>query len=218
MHQRLLMIIKLIIKEKSMKLSVVLLEYHSLNEIITAVESIRKYEPDCEIVVSSNSLYNLEEQKTALESVPYAKWVFNEENGGFGYGMTMGANQASGDYIVFLNSDVILLDNFEKMIQYMDAHPNIGLIAPELIDENGVVQDSYRKTITPFNFIWRHITRLMHVEHNNKRNEPMIVDWVIGAFMLTKRSILIWSEALIIIDTLCMWRIWISVMNLNSKA
>ena len=97
-----------------MKLSVVLLEYHSLNEIITAVESIRKYEPDCEIVVSSNSLYNLEEQKTALESVPDAKWVFNEENGGFGYGMTMGANQASGDYIVFLNSDVILLDNFES--------------------------------------------------------------------------------------------------------
>lgn len=171
-----------------MKLSVVLLEYHSLNEIITAVESIRKYEPDCEIVVSSNSLYNLEEQKTALESVPDAKWVFNEENGGFGYGMTMGANQASGDYIVFLNSDVILLDNFEKMIQYMDAHPNIGLIAPELIDENGVVQDSYRKTITPFNFIWRHITRLMHVEHNNKRNEPIIVDWVIGAFMLTKKE------------------------------
>ena len=28
----------------------------------------------------------------------------------------------------------------------------------------------------------------MHVEHNNKRNEPMIVDWVIGAFMLTKKE------------------------------
>lgn len=170
-----------------MKISAVLLEYHSIDEISAAVASIRKYDEDCEIVVSSNSLYDAEEQTNAVESVPDVKWVFNRENGGFGYGMTMGANEATGDYVVFLNSDVILMGDFNKMIRYLEDHPTVGLIAPELIDENGVVQDSYRKTITPFNFAWRHITRLLHVEHDNKRYEPIVVDWVIGAFMLTKK-------------------------------
>ena len=171
-----------------MKLSAVLLEYHSIDEISTAVESIRKYDKNCEIVVSSNSLYDTEGQKKAVDSVPGVKWVFNKENGGFGYGMSMGAKEASGDYVVFLNSDVVLLDDFEKMIQYLDNNPTVGMIAPELIDEHGIVQDSYRKTITPFNFVWRHLARLLHIEHDNKRYEPIVVDWVIGAFMLTKKA------------------------------
>ena len=98
-----------------MKLSAVLLEYHSIDEISTAVASIRKYDKNCEIVVSSNSLYDTGERKKAVESIPDVKWVFNKENGGFGYGMSMGAKEASGEYVVFLNSDVVLLDDFEKM-------------------------------------------------------------------------------------------------------
>lgn len=171
-----------------MKTSVVLLEYHSIDEIKTAIDSIRKYDKECEIVVSSNSLYNAQEQGIAKNEVPNVKWVFNKENGGFGYGMTMGAKEANGEYIVFLNSDVILQADFSGMISYIEEHSNVGMIAPELVDKNGIVQDSYRKIITPWNFIWRHIERLLHIRHEQKQNEPIIVDWVIGAFMLTKKT------------------------------
>lgn len=171
-----------------MKISVILLEYYSIDEIKTAVESIRQHDKECEIIVSSNSLYSVTEQKKVREAVPEAKWIFNKVNGGFGYGMTMGAQEASGEYVVFLNSDVILLDDFTSMIRYMEEHMNVGMIAPQLIDENGVVQDSYRKTITPWNFFWRHVERFMHIKHEQKRTDPIIVDWVIGGFMLTKKS------------------------------
>lgn len=171
-----------------MKVSVILLEYHSIDEIRTAVAAIRKYDRECEIVVSSNSLYSNEEQQEAMDCVADAKWTFNPKNGGFGYGMTMGANQASGEYVVFLNSDVILKDDFKSMIEYMERHKNVGMIAPQLVDENGEVQDSYRKTITPWNFLWRHVERFMHVKHEQKQTKPIVVDWVIGAFMLTKKK------------------------------
>jgi GT2 family glycosyltransferase len=171
-----------------MKISVVLLEYNSIAEIKTAVETIRKFDKECEIVVSSNSLYDINGQRIAQKTVPDVKWTFNKENGGFGYGMTMGANIAIGEYIVFLNSDVLLQSDFNSMISYMEKHKNVGMIAPELVDENGVVQDSYRKTITPWNFFWRHLERLMHVKHEQKKTEPIVVDWVIGAFMLTKKT------------------------------
>ena len=167
-------------------ISVILLEYHSVDEIQTAVKSIRQYDKDCEIIVSSNSLYSREEQQIVISQIPTVKWVFNEENGGFGYGMTMGAKQAHGEFLVFLNSDVILQDGFNKMVDYLIQHENVGMIGPQLMDKYGVVQDSYRKYITPFNFVWRHIERLAHISHQQNQSSPIIVDWVIGAFMVTK--------------------------------
>lgn len=171
-----------------MKVSVILLEYHSIDEIREAIAAIRLYDKECEIVVSSNSLYNKENQEKTKAAVTDCKWVFNAENGGFGYGMSMGAKVATGEYVVFLNSDVLLQDDFSQMIAYMEQHPNVGMIAPQLVDEHGVVQDSYRKIITPFNFFWRHVERLMHVKHEQKQTKPIVVDWVIGAFMLTKKK------------------------------
>lgn len=170
------------------EISVVLLEYHSIDEIKMAVDAIRKYDRDCEIVVSSNSLYDADGQRIAKTTVPDVKWIFNKENGGFGYGMTMGANVATGEYIVFLNSDVLLQSDFSNMIAYMEEYKNVGMIAPELVDENDIVQDSYRKIITPWNFFWRHVERFMHVKHEQKKTEPIVVDWVIGAFMVTKKE------------------------------
>lgn len=63
-----------------MTISVVLLEYHSINEISLAVDAIRKHDKECEIVVSSNSLYNAEEQNKAKEAVSNVKWTFNNLN------------------------------------------------------------------------------------------------------------------------------------------
>lgn len=171
-----------------MKVSVILLEYHSIDEIRDAISAIRKFDTNCEIIVSSNSLYSAEDQLKAKNAITDCKWVFNPKNGGFGYGMTMGAKAAEGEYLVFLNSDVLLQNEFSEMIAYMEEHPNVGMIAPQLVDEDGVVQDSYRKTITPFNFFWRHVERFLKVNHDQKRNEPIVVDWVIGAFMLTKKE------------------------------
>lgn len=171
-----------------MKVSVILLEYKSVDEIRDAVTSIRKYDKVCDIVVSSNSLYTAEEQSKLKNAITDCTWVFNPKNGGFGYGMSMGARAARGEFVVFLNSDVLLQSDFSMMIAYMEEHPNVGMIAPQLVDKDGVVQDSYRKFITPANFLWRHVERLFRVKHEQKRTDPIVVDWVIGAFMLTKKA------------------------------
>lgn len=170
-------------------ISVVLLEYHSISEVKTAVAAIRKYNQTCEIVVSSNSLYSEKERKEVMAAIPEVKWTFNEANDGFGYGMNMGAKVANGEYLVFLNSDVILKDDFSSMIEYMNTHDKVGMIAPQLVDENGVEQDSFRKFITPFNFFWRHVERFLHIKHKQKQEHPITVDWVIGAFMLTRKEL-----------------------------
>ena len=171
-----------------MRVSVILLEFHSVSEIAAAVQSVRRFDDNCEIIVSSNSLYTPDEQQRVCREVPGVRWVFNEKNGGFGYGMTMGAWQARGEYLVSLNSDVLLRSDFQEMVDYLERHKQVGMIAPQLEAPNGEVQDSYRDFITPLNLVRRNVKRFFHRLPDPKLSAPQTVDWVIGAFMLTKKA------------------------------
>ena len=102
------------------KLSFILLEYHELEAIRGGVERLRATEgaEGAEIVVSSNSGYGEEEQAALRAEMPGVKWVFNERNGGFGYGMNRGMEAATGDLLVAMNADVAIERGFGEMVSF----------------------------------------------------------------------------------------------------
>lgn len=56
----------------------------------------------------------------------------NTINTGFGLGNNLGAQQAKGDYLGFVNSDVELYqDCVSPICQYLDEHPQIGSACPQ---------------------------------------------------------------------------------------
>lgn len=172
--------------------SIIVIEFHSLEEIGDFLKSIKnKVEEDYEVIVSSNSQYSEEEQKHINTSYPQVRWSFNERNGGFAYGMNEGLKVAKGDILVIMNPDVKLVSTLTPMINYLQSHPEVGLVAPKIVDENGTIQDSFRHYITPWGFIMRHLGGILHKRKLNVKdfNEPVSVDWVIGAFMMCRRDI-----------------------------
>lgn len=175
-----------------MKISLIVLEYQSLKEIKRFVDNISPFFlcVDFEIIVSSNSQYSQELQNTICDETPNAKWKFNKLNGGFAYGMNEGLKIASGEILIISNSDVKIESSLEPMITYLMKHPEVGIIAPKIIDEGGIIQDSFRSFVTPFSFVRRQIGRIIH--HNKLHvmnfNEPKKVDWLIGAFMMVRRD------------------------------
>lgn len=171
--------------------SVVIIEFHSLDEINGIYSSFKDIvDDDYELIISSNSLYSKEEQDCALNFHPSARWIFNERNGGFAYGMNEGLKLAKGDILLVMNPDVKIITSLLPMIEYLKAHKEIGIIAPKIVDGKGVVQDSFRHYITPIGFIMRHIDRIMHKSKLNVKefDEPVKGDWVIGAFMMCRRD------------------------------
>lgn len=69
---------------------------------------------------------------------PEVTIIENKGNKGFGKANNQGVAIAKGEYILFLNPDTVLTeDYFEKTINYMDAHPNAGCIGPKLLDGKG---------------------------------------------------------------------------------
>lgn len=172
-------------------ISLIILEYHNLSDIEVFLSSIKGYVmQDDEIIVSSNSLYEKEKHASILRDYSSVKWCFNSQNGGFAYGMNEGLKIANGDILMIMNSDVKVKKSLQPMIDYLLSHPEVGIIAPKIVDEEGVIQDSLRHYITPWGFIMRNLDGILHKRKLNVRDfqEPVSVDWVIGAFMMCRRD------------------------------
>ncbi len=73
-----------------------------------------------------------------LEKEENIKTINSEENIGFGRANNLGAKEARGEYLLFLNPDTILLtENIKKVIGEFEGNEKIGIIGLRLVDESG---------------------------------------------------------------------------------
>lgn len=151
-------------KLHNLRLSFVIVEYHSIEDIVVCTSSRVTAFADFfefEIVISSNSMYSIERQSEITKRWNLFRWVFNEKNGSFAYAMNRGLAIANGDILIILNPDVQIKFGFVDMINYFSKCNNIGIIAPRLIDKDGKVQDSYRNFITLISFVKKNIKTIV---------------------------------------------------------
>ena len=175
-------------------LSIIIVEYNCISNIRTCVETLRSHiQVPCEIIVSSNSCYDEAKRSEILKDETHAKWVFNERNGGFAYAMNEGLKVAKGKYLVIMNSDCIIASPLDGMIAFMDAHPEVGAIAPMMKDNEGNIQDTARPYVNVPRYVWRQVKRVTGhrisiLDTKMDYNSIQTVDWLIGAFIMVSRK------------------------------
>ena len=130
-------------------ISFIIIEYHSLKDIKDCILSIKNECQDIhyEIIISSNSCYAEEKQYDLVLNIPEVRWCFNKKNGGFAYAMNQGLKIAHGKYMAIVNPDVRMDNGLNDMIQFMQSHPFVGAIAPRIVNQEGVIQDSARSYV-----------------------------------------------------------------------
>lgn len=175
-----------------MKLSIVIVEYHSLDEIEKYIERLSDRD-DIELIVSSNSVYTEDERIDIRMRYSKCIWQFNERNGGFAYAMNKGLAISSGDILVVSNPDCKILKGLDEMVNFLLSHPDVGAIAPQIIDSENNIQDSCRSYVTLPRYITRQTKRLIFkrealLESKFNYNVVQTVDWVIGAFIMVTRQ------------------------------
>lgn len=176
-----------------MKISIVIVEYHSLDEINSYVKNISS-ENDIEIIVSSNSLYSDLEKEEILSIYSNCIWQFNEKNGGFAYAMNKGLSIATGDILIISNPDCKICYGLNEMANFLQSHPEVGAIAPKIIDDENNIQDSCRPYVTLPRFLARQLKRVIFkkdsvLDARFDYNLVQTVDWVIGAFIMVTRRV-----------------------------
>ena len=124
----------------SKQLSVIILSYNTVNttkECLDAlVASLSEYPTfQAEIIVVDNASEDgskdmIKEYKKSFESdhVLFTS-ISNIDNEGFPKGNNRGLHNASGEYILFMNSDVIVGSlNWPSIVQYLEKNKNIGAL------------------------------------------------------------------------------------------
>lgn len=131
-----------------MKVSVIIVNYNvkyflevCLHSVLRALQNI-----DSEIFVVDNN-----SQDGSVEMVrqrfPSVNVIANKDNKGFGKANNQAVAVSKGEYVLFLNPDTILPEDFfTKTVAYMDAHPEAGGIGPRLIDGKGVFAPDAKKS------------------------------------------------------------------------
>ena len=83
---------------------------------------------------------------------PHVTLIRNAENLRFPKGNNVGMRASRGKYVYLLNSDVKVLPGcMDALADYLDAHPDIGMIGPRILNGDMTHQSSCRRYPTLWN-------------------------------------------------------------------
>lgn len=86
-------------------------------------------------------------------------YIHNPLNPGFGAGHNFAIELAKSSQALYhfvINPDVHFGEKvIGKMITYMEENPGVGMMMPQILNENGTVQNLPKLLPTPFSILWR---------------------------------------------------------------
>jgi GT2 family glycosyltransferase len=154
--------------------------------------------PSVEIIVIDNASIDRSAEMVQAE-FPQVDLVASEMNLGFSRANNVGLARAGGRYVLFLNPDTLLReDALDRMVGYLDDHPEFDMVGPRLVSPDGTVQPECRPPsvqLTLFHALYLH--RVPFVNRLNNRqgdadslNDTREVEAVSGAAMLARRRVI----------------------------
>jgi N-acetylglucosaminyl-diphospho-decaprenol L-rhamnosyltransferase len=130
---------------------------------------------------------------------PWARVIPNPVNVGFTRANNQALAHARGRYVLFLNPDTeVVGDALLIMVRYMEAHPDVGALGPQLRYPDGRIQPSRRRFPTLATAFLE--STLLHqwwpdnpaarqyYLADSPDNLEQDVDWLVGACLLVRRK------------------------------
>ncbi len=126
-----------------MDVSVIIVSYNTADLTAACIESVlASRRVSLEVFVIDNASRD-GSADLIRQRFPAVHLIANETNRGFGAANNQGLRECSGRHVVFLNPDTTIEpDLLYTMASFMDAHPNVGLAGPKVLNPDGTRQDS----------------------------------------------------------------------------
>jgi GT2 family glycosyltransferase len=142
-----------------MKLSIIILNHNSGNLLADCLASV--FADDIpfpyEVIVPDNASTDDSLERAVVRWESRLQIIHNPKNMGFSYGNNIGIQYARGEYFCLLNPDTIIHRGaFKALVEFLDAHPQTGFAGPKVLNGDGTLQLSARRSIpSPFDAISR---------------------------------------------------------------
>jgi GT2 family glycosyltransferase len=184
-----------------MDLSIIIVSYNGREHLRKCLQSLAAHGPggEHEVIVVDASQDGSPEMAAA--EFPQARLLPLAKNIGFAAGANRGIKEAGGEAIVLLNPDSEIKDDvFGPMLAYLRDNPDIGILAPKLLDEDGSLQLSCRRFPTFSAALFNRYSLLTRLLPRNRFSARYLltdwdhsaieaVDWVSGACLMARRSL-----------------------------
>ncbi len=184
-------------------LSIIIVHYNCSTIIKDLLDSFFQFplSISCEIIIVDNASTIYEKGKLlTLENEYKIRIIWNSENAGFGRANNLGAQNATGDILLFLNPDCLIKDQSIELCFIRFRSSEYVACGVSLLYKDGSAQNSGHHFFT-----WG-LNHLLHIPYygnflkrialqlNAKR--PSIdnpgslqeVDWISGAFLMVKKE------------------------------
>lgn len=167
------------ISEKN-KLSFIIVTWNTDKITQKCVGSINKYIPNQEIIVVDNA--SSDKTVDILKKIKNVKIIKNKSNLGFAKANNIGLKSATSDYVVFINSDIELIDNsLLKMVDFLKKNSQIGLIGPQFLNPDKTIQASVfppQTALNAFKEFW--LGKMAYSKYIPKTKNPIEVSYISG--------------------------------------
>ena len=176
------------VSARSLDLSVSIVNTNSRELLLACLESLAPVQ--AEIVVLDNAS---EDGSAAAvhERFPHVRVIEQEHRAGFGANHNTVIRATTGRYVYVLNEDTTANDwSFERITEYLDAHPQVAALGPRLVYPDGRLQDSAWRFPTPLVSTMGLATLGQLGVKQSKGASVRPVDWVMGAALVLRREAL----------------------------
>ncbi len=182
-------------------LSVIIVNYNVKEFLANCLQSVKVASKglDTECIVVDNA--STDGSETFLKSrFPGVRYIFNEENLGFGKANNQAIREAKGKYMLLLNPDTILSeDTLRILIRHMENNPKCGACGCKIVNPDGSYAPESRRTVpTISTALFKAMglntlfpeSRLFgrYYESWKDENEPGEIEVLSGSFMFFRGS------------------------------
>lgn len=178
-------------------ISIIIVSWNVRELLRACLASLPLGQPDVEVIVVDSA--STDGTPAMVRSdYPAVRLAASADNLGYTRGNNLGLEQARGRCLFILNPDTELRPGALDALQaYMQAHPRVGVIGPQLLWPAGAPQPTRRRfptlalaffestwlqRLTPPGWLDRYYARDLPAD------EPAVVDWVVGAALFVRRE------------------------------
>jgi len=156
------------------------------DKIAHLLGSILKHEPDAsarfQLILTDNLFSDLPD----FDPTPWASLqiIRNQRQLGFAHNHNNAFALAQGKWFAILNPDLLFeRPTFDRLLNRLQDHPDT-ILAPQVVDEYGHAEDSFRSLPSPFELIRRRLPGYTFKSFQPDHNGLIHPDWMAGMFWI----------------------------------
>jgi hypothetical protein len=141
------------------RLSIVLANTNERHFTLPMLESVyrtvKKARP-FEVIIVDNA--STDGSKEAIRAAyPDVQLICNNRNAGFTEANNQAIKISRGEYVLCLNPDTICHEGaIDRLVEFLDQHPQVGMVGPRLLNGDGTLQPSCRNFMTTARLFLQH--------------------------------------------------------------